>query len=217
MNYFNRPRISNLIFATILGLSICSCVNKPESRDSRLKTRQNGTLLSFQSLSAGSMPGKLFVFPPLRSNSKGIPIENLTAVIDSDGNTTDWQATTARSNHLRKSLENGLSSYGYDIISFGELLDTTEPYSVLVISSFYSDPEVIEGKDTEDEIRACVVMLKGSVFGLDLDPSKKRDLVKIDGLSRYPSAAAPSDPVALSIRELLRKIGENETGYIYLK
>jgi hypothetical protein len=114
-------------------------------------------------------------------------------------------------------LESGLSSYGYDIISFGELLDTTKPYSVLVVSSFYSDPEVVEGKDTKDEIHACVVMLKGSVFDLDLDPSKKRDLVKIDGLSRYPSAIAPSDPVALSIKELLRKIGENETGYIYLK
>jgi len=217
MNPFNRPRIINLTFATIIGLSICSCMNKPEARETSLPTLQKGTLLSFQSLSAGSIPGKLFVFPPLRSNSKGIPIENLTAVIDSDGNTTDWQATTARSNQLRKSLENGLSSNGYDIISFGELLDTTEPYSVMVVSSFYSDPEVVEGNDTKDEIRACIVMLKGSVFGLDLNPSKKQDLVKIDGLSRYPSATAPSDPVGLSIKELLRKIGENENGYIYLK
>lgn len=217
MNPFNRPRITNLLFATILGLSICSCVNKPESRDTNLQPRQKGTLLSFQSLSAGSMPGKLYVFPPLRSNSKGIPIENLTPVIDSHGNTTDWQATTAKSNQLRKSLENGLSGNGYDIISFGELLDTTKPYSVMVVSTFYSDPEVVEGKDTEHEVSACVVMLKGSVFSLDLDPSKKRDLVKIDGLSRYPSATALSDPVGLSIKELLRKIGENENGYVYLK
>ena len=193
-----------------------SCATNSKSPNPAAQKRAEGTLFTFQAAAAPRIPVKFYVFPPLKSNSKGVPIEKLIPVTDAQGSTSEWNAASGKSNRLRDSLKEQLRASGYEVISFGELLRVNQPYSVLVISSFYSKPEAVENNGQPNETRASLVMLKGSIFDIDLNPSKKKNSVKVDGLIRFPAATALPDPVGSGMMEAFRKIGENESGYMYL-
>lgn len=204
-----------ILLVPLMLPALLSCATKSEPANRDVADPAAATHFTFKTVAASGIPGRAYLFPPLRSNAKGVPVEKLRPVTGANGATVDWKAGSAQSSRLRKILESQLSAAGYEILSFSDLLDNREPYSVLVLSSFYSLPETVSGEG-EPEAKACLVMIKGSVFDLDLDPSRKRDVVKVDGLTRYPASHELPDPLGAGFREASRKVGENEQGYVLL-
>jgi hypothetical protein len=208
-------KLLSIIALLVAPLFLLSCANKPAG-DGNVINKAN--VFTYNAISAqGSIPGKVYIFPPLRSNKKGVPIEKLSPVKDAEGNVSDWKASSETSNRLHSKLRTQLSANGYDIIAFSDLVRVQDPYSVLVLSSFYSPPAPTETKEGEQAYKACLVMLKGSLFDLELNPATKKDVIQHDGLMKYPAENEMTDPIGKSLSVLFGKVGDNEEGYIYLE
>ena len=68
----------------------------------------------------------------------------MTPIQGADGGVKGWKTGSARSYAMSRKLEKWFRGDSCDLISFPELLASSQPYSVLVVSSFYTDPMPIK-------------------------------------------------------------------------
>jgi hypothetical protein len=168
-------------------------------------------------LASNKMPTKVFLFPPLRSDAKGNPVEALKPVQDSDGNIIDWRTSgSSTPQALQQIIATELRQQGYQVVDFKTVVSIRVPYSILVVSSFYT-PETIVVDPPKGLDRSQTVMIKGSVFGVDLDPRGKIDLLKVDGLLNYSAANKPARTLDRAFQESLRWFGDNVEGFIIVR
>jgi hypothetical protein len=163
------------------------------------------------------IPTYVYVFPPLRSNKGGSPIEKLTAISSDSGSVMDWKTSSAMSMSLKKEIESQLSLGGYTIVSFGDLLTVNRPYSVLVVSTFYTLPYDVKSDSGEITDRANFVLIKGSLFDGNLDPKTKKDIIKVDGVTKIPAGMDFADPINKTMEQAYSWFADNSTGVILLE
>jgi hypothetical protein len=201
-----------LLFAIALSQLSCSVGGKPPEAVKRV-TFSYEALASMQ---PRDIPSFVYVFPPLRSNSSGKPIEQLVPVKSPEGGVSEWKTSSAQSMALKKKIEADLRQGGYETISFGDLLTVQQSYAVLVISTFYTLPYDVKNEAGEVDNKATLVLIKGALFDGNLDPKTKKDIIKVDGVTKIPAGKEFPDPVTRTIEQAYAWFADNSTGLILL-
>lgn len=160
----------------------------------------------------GAIPSFVYVFPPLRSNSGGKPIEKLQPVNSSTGTISDWKTSSALSMALKKKIEKNLETDGYETIRFADLLSVKHSYAVLVVSTFYTLPYDVKNDAGEVTDKATFVLIKGALFDGNLDPKTKKDIIKVDAVTKVPVGTEFPDPVTRTVEQAYSWFAENSTG-----
>lgn len=198
----------------VIAISQLSCTlggKKPEA----IK-RVTFSYEALASMQPRDIPSFVYVFPPLRSNSSGKPIEQLVPVNSPEGGLSEWKTSSAQSMALKKKIEANLRTRGYETIDFGDLLTVQQSYAVLVISTFYTLPYEVKNEAGEVTNKATLVMIKGALFDGNLDPKTKKDIIKVDGVTKVPAGKEFSDPVTRTIEQAYSWFADNSTGVILL-
>lgn len=198
-----------LLLLALCQLAAVSCASKPpESRE--IKTSLHYTAAS--AVKRTSLPSRLYLFPPLLCDAKGKPEQSLTPVEDPQLGIVDWVSPSAKSKRVRKQLEEYFRSFGNQVVSFQDVLAEKTPHSILIVSSFYSEPLSVEPPKPGQADKYVLTMVKASTFGVDLDPAKSRSLASIDGVTFFDSAHLPADIEGRSLGAGIRWLGDNVSG-----
>ena len=201
-----------LLFTIALSQLSCSLGGKPPEAVKRV-TFSYEALASMQ---PRDIPSFIYVFPPLRSNSSGKAIEQLVPVKSPEGGVSEWKTSSAQSMALKKKIEADLRKGGYETISFGDLLTVQQSYAVLVISTFYTLPYDVKNEAGEVANKATLVLIKGALFDGNLEPKTKKDIIKVDGVTKVPAGKEFPDPVTRTIEQAYAWFADNSTGLILL-
>ncbi|MEY3394713.1 MAG: hypothetical protein RL346_949 [Verrucomicrobiota bacterium] len=200
--------ISNITLGLALFQISCTLGEKPHQEQKRV-------IFSYEALAAlqpRDIPAYVYVFPPLRSNKDGKPIETLTTVSSSSGAVVDWKTSSPQSMSLKAKIESRLSQIGYETVSFADLVSVKRPYSVVVISTFYTLPYDVKNDAGEITDRATLVLIKGALFDGNLDPKTKKDIIKVDGVTKIPVGRNLPDPVTHTVEQAFSWFADNSSG-----
>lgn len=201
-----------LLLTIVFSQLSCSIGSKPKETVKRVT-------FSYEALAAmqpSDIPSFVYVFPPLRSNSGGKPIEKLMPVTSPEGGVTEWKTSSAQSMALKRKIEADLKTGGYETISFEDLLTVKRSYAVLVISTFYTLPYDVKNEAGEVTDKATLVLVKGALFDGNLDPKTKKDIIKVDGVTKVPVGKEFPDPVTRTLEKAYSWFADNSTGVILL-
>lgn len=168
-------------------------------------------------LASNKMPTRVYLFPPLRSDASGKPVEPLKPVIDADGQITGWRTASGSADALLRIMSKRLGQLGYEVVDFSAVVNAMQPYSVLMVSSFYTPVATLKDVPEGGFDRGQTVMIKASVFDLNLDPKTKVDLLKVDGVLNYASGNPPGSPLDRAFQETMRWFGDNVEGSALLE
>ena len=115
-----------------------------------------------------------YLFPAIRMSKTGNPIEKMTSSKGANGVIEKWNAASASSSAMSRKVERSFRSDGYNLLTFPELLARSQPYSVLVVSTFYTSSLPLKDAKEGGPDRTVTIKIKGALFGLDLDPAKSQ-------------------------------------------
>jgi hypothetical protein len=158
------------------------------------------------------LPKYVYVFPPLLSNMNGKPVEKLIAVESTNGGISDWRTTSPESVHLRKKISSVLQYQGYEVVSFEDLTSVKRPYSVLVVSTFYTNLTPVRNQQGELLHQASLTLVKGSLFDEKLDPKSKKEIIQVNGSLKIPAGKKFLYPIEKSMSETFSWFGDNCSG-----
>ena len=154
------------------------------------------------------------LFPAIRMSKSGAPLEKMTPLQGPGGEIKAWKAASSRSASMGRLVEKAFRGAGYELISFPELLARTQPYSVLVVSSFYTDPTPIKEPVEGGPDHTVTVKLKGVLFGLDLDPARSMPVGTVLGTGFYSKQRDELNSViGKLIIEATRNLGDQQESY----
>lgn len=202
-----------LLFVVACSQVSCSLGGKPAPEAAKNVTFSYDALAS---MPPQDIPSFVYVFPPLRSNSGGKPIEKLVPVTSADGTVTDWKTTSALSMSLKTKIEKDLKTGGYQTVSFADLLTVKKSYAVLIVSTFYTLPYDVKNEAGEITDKATLVLIKGALFDGNLDPKSKVDIIKVDGVVKVPLGKEFPDPVTRTMEQAYSWFADNSSGVILL-
>ena len=201
---------SHHILLLILPLfSSISCMSRAPAPVAERVTFGYNALSAMQ---AKDTPSFVYVFPPLRSTQGGKPIETLQPVTLASGAVEEWKTSSALSMSLKRKISSQLTTRGYRVVTFKELLAVRIPYSVLVVSSFYTRPYDVKNEAGEVTDSATLVLIKGTLFDANLDPKTKKDIIKVDGLTKVPAGKEIPGVIDRTIRESFGWFADNANG-----
>lgn len=158
-------------------------------------------------------PGKIYFFPPLLCDNKGNPLEVLKPVVGKDGALLGWSAPSPLASRIESHLRKHAQQLNFEPVTFADVLASKDEHSILIVSSFYSKPQIVEHPEPGKADRYILTMMKASTFDLTLDPSKSRMVGKSDGLAFYHSSAPVPQIEAKSLAPLIKTLGDQVTGY----
>jgi hypothetical protein len=205
--------ISMMALAIAVSQISCTAGGKP-SQD------QRRVMFSYEALAAmqpRDIPTYVYVFPPLQSNNGGKPVEKLTAVSSASGSVIGWNNSSALSMSLKPKIESQLAQAGYEIVSFADLVSVKRPYAVLVVSTFYTLPYDVKNDAGEITDRATLVLIKGALFDGNLDPKTKKDIIKVDGVTKIPVGRNFPDPVNRTVKQAFSWFADNSSGLVLME
>ena len=207
----------NRLIPSFIAVCVCamaSCMNtKPVAPATKRITFSYDSLAALQ---AKDIPPLVYACPPLRSSKDGKPLEKLQPVASAGGGVTEWKTSSALSMELKREVGSHLTNHGYHVISFEELLAIRQPYSVLVISTFYTLPYDVKNDNGEVTDKATFVLIKGTIFDQNLDPKTKKDVIKVDGVTKVPVGKEFPDSVTRTLEQAYSWFADNSTGVILL-
>lgn len=163
---------------------------------------------------AAKLPHSAYLFPTIRMSKSGSPIEKMVPVQGAGGGIQGWKVSSGRSAAMSRWLEKSFRHSGYDLISFPQLLARSQPYSVLVVSAFYTDPSPIKDAVEGGPDQRVTVKVKGVLFGLDLDPAKAVPVGTVVGTGFYSGANDDVKEVTGKLlAEAARNLGDQLEGF----
>jgi len=150
-----------------------------------------------------------YLFPSIRMSKKGSPLEKMTPVKGAGGALTGWKAGSARSSAMNYLVKKSFRSQGPELITFSQLLARSQPYSVMVVSTFYTDPSPIKDRVAGGPDQMVTVKVKGVLFGLDLDPAKAQPVGTVLCTGFYSSEKhAAKEVTGKLLAEAARNLGD---------
>jgi hypothetical protein len=156
------------------------------------------------------VPKKAYVFPALRLNAQGVPIDQLSYRILED-DSLGWFSAAPLGMELKAVVESRLRSQGFVTIPFGELTASTGDHSALVINIYYREASASRDNPTGDPADSWTTFSRvtAATFPQNLDPSQKRDLMNNELVSLFNNVALGEDVIKRSQRFLLDYLGQN--------
>lgn len=210
--------------ACLLALPACSYMpigkigkKDPPAAANPSKIRGVFQYSALSGLASNKIPTRIYLFPPLRSDAKGKPVESLKPMQDADGQITGWRPSGGSADALLRTMSKRLTQMGYEVVDFQTVVNATQPYSILMVSGFYTPAVTIKDAEEGGLDRSQTVMIKASVFDLNLAPNTKIDLLKVDGLMNYASANPPDRPLERAFEETMRWFGDNVEGSVLME
>ena len=178
----------NFLCKGIWALSIClitGCQTTPPVAETAnvgekkelLEPDQARLKLSFQFfLPSTTIPASVYIFPPLRVNDSGIPIEEYVPSTDTAGNIS-WKGPSPSSENLKWVIESYFQDRGFRVVPFQEVVSSPEDHSILMVSPYFSGETILKKDENAAENTIFFfVSLQGFTFPEDLDPQKKRNV-----------------------------------------
>ena len=218
-----------MLFGALLALTIPGCSSfrgntaavsgKANPDEARSSVRPlSYRMIAVQGSGVSRMYYYSYLFPPIQMSKNGIPVEKMTPVMGENGVIEKWNAGSVRSSALSHSVGKSFRHNGHNLISFPELLARDQPYSVLVVSTFYTAPLPLKKASGGGPNRMITIKIKGALFGLDMNPDKSLPVGNVLCTGFY---SAEEDDVKLVIDKLLaeavRYLGEqfDDSGLLF--
>jgi hypothetical protein len=156
------------------------------------------------------VPQTAYVFPALRLNSQGQPIDQLAyRVLDDES--LDWYSAAPLGAELKTIVEKKLTKLGFRSISFKELTDSSADHSVLVFNLYYAEARGSQDnpKADPDESWTTFTRITAATFPKDLNAAGKRDLMNHELVTLFNGKEWGVDVIKCSQAYLLNYIGKN--------
>lgn len=210
-------RIPILCALAVLFLSACSLTKKPEEAPVQVGTglRQWTFMVKASAHFAqgeSQVPKQIYVFPALRLNGMGQPIDALSHRVDADG-ALRWISPAPGGAEIKTVIENKLRRKGFRILTFQQMTEVSQGHSVFVLNPYFTQASplsVPEGFEVGDAGWTTFVRITGATFPLDLDPAKKKELMNQEAVSLFNESKQGRGVVKTSLEYLLDNIGKNK-------
>lgn len=200
-------------FVVLCGWLIVSCA--PEAPESP-PVPPNCRYTAVSRVKRASLPAKVYFFPPLLADAKGNPKQPLSPILNRQGELADWASPSEKSKLIQDRLKKHAVRAGFEVVPFQDVMTARRPHSVLIISSFYTEPKAIVAATPRQPDQSQFSMIKASTFGLDLDPAKSRNLARVDGVSFFHADRQVEALESKSLEVLMSWLGDNVAGMAYL-
>lgn len=198
-----------LMMASVSVLLSACVVNKHTDINHR---RVDFQYSSSASVRPSEIPQKVFVFPPLLADKSGKPKQSMHPQTNDKGGILHWKPPSLVSAKLHKRIQKSLSLQGYEVVDYAEVMQMAEPYSIMMLSFFYTDSYMAKQSDKTQK-KLILTMIRGKLFDLDLNPVTSIDVLRSDGVA-YCDIGVHDDVVREeSIVSLVRKLGDDVAGH----
>lgn len=209
-------RLHHAMMGFAVAALLVSCGNT-KSTNTTPALVQSYCKYSAVSRDSASKPAQaVFVFPPLRCNAKGKPIETLKPSMKPNGEIEDWLCPSPVSALLQRQIAEVMKAKGYQVAKFADVLNMKEPHSILMISALYSMPSPVKPKAPKDPDTVVLTMIKVKTFDLDLNPGTSLGVSDIDGMTMFHQSKDHRQVLGESFGVLLGWLGDNVSGIQYL-
>ncbi len=176
--------LQRVFIAFIAGLFLVSCSTQSTLKKAPIDRAQfSYTALCRTPRSA--LPYQIYFFPPLLSDNKGRPKQSMKPMVDSSGGITGWQTPSEKSQRFLGHLTRQATKSGYQVVTFKDVLAIKDPHSILIVSSFYSEPQQMKNTKPGPPDQFFLCKLKGSTFDLNLNPATSRNIANVDGATVF--------------------------------
>lgn len=153
----------------------------------------------------GGVPAKVYVFPPMRIDPNGRPLEALQHRITTTG-VLIWDSPTPRAAEVKSVVEQALRKHGFLIVEFEALTTASRSQEVLVVNPYFT--KRLNVKDTES-VGRIFVRLTGSTFPDDMNPAGKIDRFNQEAIVFFDRSLGGLDVVKRVLSNLVKNIGRN--------
>jgi len=154
------------------------------------------------------VPKRIYVFPALRLNAAGQPIDQLSHRQQADG-TLAWYSPAPLGSELKAILVKKLSKKGFRALSFQEMMDYPEGHSILVFNLYYAETSASKDNPTADPDSSWTTFLRitAATFPQDLNPKAKRDIMNQEVVTLFNDQQKGVGVIKRSVDYLLDYIG----------
>lgn len=152
-----------------------------------------------------SLPKKAYVFPPLRIDMNGKPVEALQHRIGADGRLV-WGSPVPRAAEVKSVVEQALRRRGFVIVGFESLGGTSREHGVLVVNPYFTQQLGVEGQEFVERV---FVRLTGSTFPASMDPAGKIDRFNQEAIVFFDDNLSALDVAKRVLAKLVQTIGQS--------
>jgi len=151
---------------------------------------------------------RVYVFPPLEIDEKGVPTEELYHSFDDKGHLL-WHAPAEESRLIQSQIEGQLEKRGFRLVPYQDVLDPQNEHAIFVFNPYYTS--VLVGND-EGGKHVCVLFVKLVAVTIpgDLDLLKKKDRINQEILVRFHLSDDMDAVIKEAFRHAVKDIGEND-------
>jgi hypothetical protein len=154
------------------------------------------------------IPRRVYVFPALRLNDQGQPIEQLAYREDASGRLL-WSTSSKMGNELKSIIEKKLSARGFSVVSFDALTHAEVGHAVLVLNPYYKDAAPSSYNQVGDTEASWTVYTRidAATFPLSLNPQAKREVLSMESISLFNRLRLTEDVTKRSASYLIEHLG----------
>lgn len=208
--------MSRMFMACLVALSLASCATKAPSNKAAIdKAQFSYTAVCRTPRSA--LPYQIYFFPPLLSDNKGRPKQAMKPKMDASGGIAGWQTPSEKSRRFLIYLTKQAEKSGYQVVTFKDLLAMKEPYTILIVSSFYTEPQATENPKPGQPDRFFLCKLKGSTFDLNLNPATSKNIANVDGATVFYQHQDLQLIEQKSLESSASWLGDDVSGFLSIK
>lgn len=154
-----------------------------------------------------TLPRRAYVFPPLRLDGAGRPIDALAYRLNAEG-TLDWFSPAPQAAEIQRVIQNKLKSKGFTLVSFQELSEMDSSHAVSVLNPYFTEARAASGEADGNEGWTAFVRVTAASFPFDLNPLGKKDLMNQEVVTLFKEKESSIEVVKRSSEYLLDFMGQ---------
>jgi hypothetical protein len=158
------------------------------------------------------LPKAVYVFPALRLNDQGQPMDRMRHREDDSGGLL-WSSTAPAGHEIKMILEKKLRQQGFVPGTFSALTQAPEGHAILVLNPYYKEagPSPYNSESAADASWINLIRIEAATFPLDLDPNKKREIFALEAVSLFNDQNLDDQVVKRAATYLLDHVGRSGT------
>ncbi len=214
--FMNLPVSIVSIFLTSL---LMGCLGPKNGAVDREVLSVNLPRWSFLASASGQMeagrerlPKVVYVFPALRLNDLGQPMDRMRHREDTAGGLL-WSSTAPAGHEIKMILEKKLRQKGFAPGTFSALTQAPDGHTILVVNPFYKEagPSSYNSESAANASWINLIRIEAATFPLDLDPNKKREIFVLEAVSLFNDQNLDEQVIKRAAAYLLDHIGRSGT------
>ena len=138
-------------------------------------------------------------------------------MMDANGGIAGWQTPSEKSRRFLNYLTRQAAKSGYQVVTFKDVLAMKEPYTILIVSSFYTEAQATENPKPGQPDRFFLCKLKGSTFDLNLNPATSKNIANVDGATVFYQHQDLQLIEQNSLESSASWLGDDVSGFVSIK